>query len=198
MDGDTKRTSLAEIFGGTVGAETNRTSLAEILASLPAVASPPLGDTTPNLPNGLEEEDIPINVDDAEAADTDADRELDPPAHFGMAEAALERGELGKAERMARLAMDGEPGRHDYVALYAWVRALTGSAPMMSESLEMLSGIVAREPTHERALLYRGRLYKRTGRTADARNDFEALVRAYPSHREGGIEVRLLRGVKST
>jgi hypothetical protein len=198
MDGDTKRTSHAEILGGTVGGETKRTSLAEILATLPVVPSPPLGDTSPSVPSGVEDPmDIAIHVDDeSEAADTDADRHIGPLGHFRLAEAALERGELGTAERMARLAMEAEPGKHDYLALYAWVRALTGSTPVTNESLGLLSGIVEREPSHERALLYRGRLYKRTGRAGEAKKDFEALVRAHPGHREGAAELRLLRGLK--
>jgi hypothetical protein len=196
MDADTKRTSLAEIFGlagGGAGTETKRSTLEEILATLPPQPSqpqPPLGDT---VPGGLHDDDIPIHHEDAEA---EQDRQLASMEHFRQAQAALERGELGTAEKMSRLAMEGDSTRHDYLALYAWVRALTGSTPVTNESLVMLSGIVEREPTHERALMYRGKLYKRVGRAGDAKKDFETLVRTYPHNREAASELRLLRGSK--
>jgi lipopolysaccharide biosynthesis regulator YciM len=79
------------------------------------------------------------------------------------------------------------------VALYAWVRAMGAAPNKVSDAIDTISGVLRDDPMCERALLYRGKLYKRANRTKEALRDFEAVLKSNPKHREAASEVRLLR-----
>ena len=60
-------------------------------------------------------------------------------------------------------------------------------------ALKRLNVILKDEALSERALLYRGRLYKRVKRTAEALRDFTTVLDINPKNAEAAGEARALR-----
>ncbi|MEI7895129.1 MAG: hypothetical protein WCI05_18685, partial [Myxococcales bacterium] len=120
-------------------------------------------------------------------------RELQAMTDFRLAEAALGRSDFATAQRLAAhaLAMDGTQA--DYAALDAWVRTLGAGPAFLAEGITRLTELHDRVPTNERALLYRGKLFKRSGRLEEALSDFSMLLAMSPKHVEAASEVRVLR-----
>jgi tetratricopeptide (TPR) repeat protein len=121
------------------------------------------------------------------------ERELQAMTDFRLAEAALGRSDFATAQRLAAhaLAMDGTQA--DYAALDAWVRTLGAGPAFLAEGITRLTELHDRVPTNERALLYRGKLFKRSGRLEEALSDFSMLLAMSPKHVEAASEVRVLR-----
>ncbi|MFO0679882.1 MAG: hypothetical protein U0169_25385 [Polyangiaceae bacterium] len=117
----------------------------------------------------------------------------DPSNDFRLAEAALARSAFDEAVSLAEVAVQGDPEVPDYRALLAWAKSLGSGADAASESTAELTKILERHPACARALLYRGKLHKRTGRADLALLDFELLLELEPTHREAASEVRMLR-----
>ncbi|MBI2892244.1 MAG: tetratricopeptide repeat protein [Deltaproteobacteria bacterium] len=122
-----------------------------------------------------------------------AQRLLDAMNDFRLAQDALDRGELREAEELALRAVDGDPEQVDHLALLAWIRAQQGDAATVEESIATLTDVLDMEPGLIRALLYRGRLYKRTKRLEEALGDFEEVLQHNPRHQEATSEVAALR-----
>jgi hypothetical protein len=114
-------------------------------------------------------------------------------ADFRMAEAALSRNEISQADELARKALAAEPTNADYGAMVAWTSTLAGAKDAIPLAIAKLNVILQEEPMNERALLYRGRLYKRAKRTMEALRDFSAVLDVNPHHAEAALEVRLLK-----
>jgi tetratricopeptide (TPR) repeat protein len=124
----------------------------------------------------------------------DAERLLEAMTHFRLAEEALQRNDLAEAERLAARAVVNDPTQLDYVALHIWIRAMTSTKnDGFGEAVLALSKLLAEEPKNERALLYRGKLLKKTSRIREALRDFERLLQANPRHHEANQEIRLLK-----
>jgi tetratricopeptide (TPR) repeat protein/HD-GYP domain-containing protein (c-di-GMP phosphodiesterase class II) len=123
----------------------------------------------------------------------DAERALEAMTNFRLAETALQRGDMQLAERLAQKAAEGDPSQGEYIALYAWVCAMGATPNKVNDAIDALSGVLRDDPSCERALLYRGKLYKRANKTTEALRDFETVLKANPKHREAASEVRLLR-----
>jgi hypothetical protein len=125
--------------------------------------------------------------------DDDSEKLVQAMTDFRLAEAALQRNETALADELARKALAAEPTNTDYGALVAWTGALMGSKDAVPLAIAKLNVILKEDALSERALLYRGRLYKRAKRTAEALRDFSAVLDINPKHPEASIEVRLLR-----
>ena len=134
--------------------------------------------------------EVPPEVPEEERNDV---RELQAMTDFRLAEAALGRSDIATAQRLAAhaLAMDGTQA--DYAALDAWVRTLGAGPAFVAEGITRLTELHDRVPTNERALLYRGKLFKRSGRLEEALSDFSMLLAMSPKHVEAASEVRVLR-----
>ncbi len=127
-------------------------------------------------------------------SESNAERVLEAMTNFRLAESALQRNDLAQAERLAARAVSGDPEQKDYLALHAWVRAMTSAnAEGPNEAILTLSRLLAEDAGNERALLYRGKLLKRMNRTREALRDFERVLQANPRHREAAQEARLLK-----
>jgi tetratricopeptide (TPR) repeat protein len=119
--------------------------------------------------------------------------QLEAMTHFRLAESALQRGDVAQAERLAQKAMKGDPDQGDYVALYTWIRAMgTHTDVGILDAVATLNKIIEREP-NERALLYRGKLWKRMKKVREALRDFQKVLELNPRHREAASEVRLIK-----
>jgi len=123
------------------------------------------------------------------------ERALQAMTDFQNAEAALARDDLAKAAVLARKAQEGEPSNPDYNALVAWIGALSGPKEIPL-AIAKLNVILKDEALCERALLYRGRLYKRAKRTAEALRDFSTVLDINPNNAEAAGEARVLRMTK--
>jgi hypothetical protein len=134
--------------------------------------------------------DLPRTVN---APDTgEAERALEAMTSFRLAEAALQRGDVAHAERLAASAVKGDPDEGDYVALYTWIKAMGAHGDSATlDAIQVLTRVVESHPS-ERALLYRGKLQKRMKRLREALRDFERVLELNPKHREAASEVRLL------
>ena len=113
--------------------------------------------------------------------------------HFRTAETQLQRGDLNGALAAAERAVASDPSQSEYAALRAWTAALARGTPQVGASIAMLDEILIQEPKSERALLYRGKLYKRANQPDQALADLERLLALNPKHREANGEVRLLK-----
>jgi hypothetical protein len=113
--------------------------------------------------------------------------------HFRTAETQLQRGDLNGALAAAERAVAADPSQSEYAALRAWTAALARGTPQVNASIAMLDEILSHEPKSERALLYRGKLYKRANQPDQALADLERLLALNPKHREANGEVRLLK-----
>ena len=132
----------------------------------------------------------------ASAEADDPERLVQAMAEFRLAEAALQRDDTVQADELARKALAAEPTNSDYGALVAWIGAITGAQGAIPLAIAKLNVILKDDPTCERALLYRGRLYKRAKRAAEALRDFSAVIDVNPQNAEAASEVRLLRAKK--
>ncbi len=149
------------------------------------ITSPP----TPSSAPGSGAPDDGFEVEDAEAA-------LQAMTDFRLAETALQRNDTEKAERLARKAVAGEPSNAEYVALLTWIHALSGTQEAIQEAIAKLCEILKDDALCERALLYRGKLYKRTGKLTEAIRDFQTVLDVNPRNSEAASEARLLRTQK--
>jgi hypothetical protein len=123
----------------------------------------------------------------------EAEKALEAMTNFRLAETALQRGDIAGAEALAKKAVEGDPEQSEYKVLFAWIRAM-GSAPnAVDEAIEVMSAVLEEDAGNERALLYRGKLYKRANKLKEAQKDFNALLATNPQHREAASEVRLLK-----
>lgn len=150
----------------------------------PAIAIGPPELAMPARPSGAE-----INDDglaDAEAA-------LEAMTHFRLAEAALQRNDLKTALQLAQKAVDGDPLQADYCSLLAWVQSLGGNPASVEEAIGTMNDVLGDDPSNERALFYRGKLFVRTNRLREALADFTELLEVTPNHREAAAEVRALK-----
>ncbi|MDB4992871.1 MAG: Translation initiation factor 2 [Myxococcaceae bacterium] len=129
----------------------------------------------------------------SEAAMAEAERALDAMTDFRLAEAALQRSDVAGAEKLAHKAVLADPDQVEYAALLAWVRAMSGNAAVVTESIQQLNAVIDADSTCERALLYRGKLLKRTDRAREALRDFEAVLEVNPKNKEAASEARLVK-----
>jgi tetratricopeptide (TPR) repeat protein len=125
--------------------------------------------------------------------DDDSERLVQGMTDFRMAETALQRNDNAQAEELAKKAYAAEPTNPDYGALVAWISALSGSTEAIPLAIAKLNVILKEEALCERALLYRGRLYKRAKRTSEALRDFTSVLDINPKHAEAATEARILR-----
>jgi cytochrome c-type biogenesis protein CcmH/NrfG len=112
---------------------------------------------------------------------------------FRLAEAALQRNDVAAAEKLAQKAVDGDPTQVDYVTLLAWIRALGNEKTAVEQAIATMTKVLADDPSSERALLYRGKLFSRTNRYQEALVDFNELLASNPQHRDAQAEVRHLK-----
>jgi hypothetical protein len=129
----------------------------------------------------------------AESPDDEAERALQAMEDLRLAEASLARGDTATALRLAVKAAAGDPDNTDPRALVAWIEALGGQSQPVADALEDLGRILEGDPSHERSLLYRGRILKRMGKLRAAAADFTTLLQANPRNKEAASELRLIQ-----
>ena len=130
---------------------------------------------------------------DSSAEAGSAEAHLQAMTHFRMAESALQRGDVAQTEKLAHKATKGEPAHGDYLALYTWIRAMgTHTDTGILEAIVTLNKIIDNDPS-ERALLYRGKLWKRMKKVRDALRELQRVLELNPRHREAASEVRLIK-----
>jgi hypothetical protein len=112
---------------------------------------------------------------------------------FRLAETALDRGQNVQAGELAKKALAAEPTNLEYAALVAWTNALGVQKDALPLAIAKLNVILQEDARCVRALLYRGRLYKRIKRSTEALRDFSAVLETDPRNAEAAMEVRLLR-----
>jgi tetratricopeptide (TPR) repeat protein len=128
---------------------------------------------------------------------------IDAAQNFQKAEVFLKRNDLGQAETYCRQALDADATQPDYLAMFAWLEALKPehqSAEKTMESIKMLDRAVSMSERCEKALYWRGMLYKRIGKTDMATRDFKRVVDLNPRNIDAAREVRLhqMRGGRAS
>jgi tetratricopeptide (TPR) repeat protein len=123
----------------------------------------------------------------------EAERALEAMVDFRKADAALERNDLATAEQFAKKAVRGDPENAEYRALVAWLAALSGARESAKEALAELTLVLKDDAFCERALLYRGKLFKKENRNVEALRDFMTVLELNPRSNEAASEVRFLR-----
>jgi HD-GYP domain-containing protein (c-di-GMP phosphodiesterase class II) len=137
----------------------------------------------------------PNNASDAAISDTTDEQRVDAKKNFRFAENALQKNQIPKSLKLAEAALAEDPSHPEYRALVAWLLAMTSTRPEEEKTraaIESLTSVLESDPKCERALLYRGKLYKRTSPT-EAVKDFEAILELHPKHKDATNELKLLR-----
>jgi len=154
---------------------------------------------------GVDHDDIQVDLDDGGAGGNmsnaidlsdgmaDAEAALEAMQSFRLAEAALQRNDVAGAEKLAMKAVEGDPTQNDYLSLLAWIRALGNAPAAVQEAISTMSDVINDDPSNERALFYRAKLYARTNRVQEALADLDELLAANPHHREAAAEARQLK-----
>ncbi len=128
-------------------------------------------------------------------------RVVDAAMEFQKAEILLKKNDLVGAEQLATACVRADPEQPEYLALLVWIQAQRrGDPPGMREGMtsphfddliKLLDGVLAKEPSYERAIYYRGVLLKRAGRVDKALRDFKRAVELNPKNIDAVREVRL-------
>ncbi|MEP7122959.1 MAG: tetratricopeptide repeat protein, partial [Byssovorax sp.] len=128
-------------------------------------------------------------------------RVIDAAMEFQKAEILLKKNDLAGAELLATACVRADPEQPEYLALLVWIQAQRrGDPPGMKEGqtsahfddlIKLLDGVLAKEPSYERAIYYRGVLLKRAGRHEKAMRDFKQAVELNPKNLDAVREVRL-------
>jgi curved DNA-binding protein CbpA len=128
-------------------------------------------------------------------------RVVDAAMEFQKAEILLKKNDLAGAEQLATACVRADPEQPEYLALLVWIQAQRrGDPPGMREGMtsphfddliKLLDGVLAKEPSYERAIYYRGVLLKRAGRHDKAMRDFKQAVELNPKNIDAVREVRL-------
>jgi curved DNA-binding protein CbpA len=128
-------------------------------------------------------------------------RVVDAAMEFQKAEILLKKNDLAGAEQLATACVRADPEQPEYLALLVWIQAQRrGDPPGMREGMtsthfddliKLLDGVLAKEPSYERAIYYRGVLLKRSGRVDKALRDFKRAVELNPKNIDAVREVRL-------
>jgi hypothetical protein len=182
--------------------------LAPPQSSRSAFGAPPPKPSSSNGKVASGADDIDIDLDDGNAQNgaidlggdeglADAEAALEAMQSFRLAEAALQRNDLAGAQKLAQQAVDGDPMQPDYLTLLAWIRALGNDPALVEEAIATMTEVLGEDPSSERALLYRGKLFARTNRPSEALADFNELLSSNPQHRDALAEVRQLKSKPS-
>jgi tetratricopeptide (TPR) repeat protein len=146
-------------------------------------------------PAALSERPSPISVGRTSSEVSNAEGQLEAMTHFRLAEAALQRGELAQAERLAARAVSTDPEQVDYAALHIWIRAtIAGDDDSAIEGIQALTRFLAKESDNERALLLRAKLMKQVGRVREAQRDFERVITMNPRSKDAAAELKSMKG----
>ena len=120
------------------------------------------------------------------------ERVLAASTEFQKAELMMRHGDLVSAERFATIAVEGDPDSSDHLALLAWIRAQrTTDLTRLIDPLRQLDVAVKRDARNDRAVYYRGAVYKRLGRANEAIRDFRTAAELNPRNTDAVREVRL-------
>ena len=171
-------------------------------ARAPTAASPKTAESDSDL-ESTDEREFPSELGAGRSASqaieigddgmADAEAALEAMQSFRSAEAALQRNDLANAERLAQKALEGDPTQADYLTLLAGVRSLGGHAGAVGEAITTMSNVLREDPSNERALLYRGKLFARSNRLQEALADFNELLAGNPQNRDAQAELRAVQ-----
>lgn len=119
---------------------------------------------------------------------------IEAAQNFQKAEVYFKRNDLAQAESFCKLALDADDTQPDYLALYAWLGALkpeNQSPERTAASIKQLDRAIGMNARCEKALYWRGMLYKRIGKVDLASKDFRKVADINPRNIDAAREVRL-------
>jgi curved DNA-binding protein CbpA len=109
---------------------------------------------------------------------------------FQRAEVLAKKQDAAGALREARAAHEGDPSQAEYAALFAWLEARFRKDEF-DDLVQIMDDAVRSEPDNVRIRWYRGQLYKKLGKEAQAMRDFRHVVELAPHHVEAQRELRV-------
>jgi hypothetical protein len=119
---------------------------------------------------------------------------LDAATNFQKAEVFLRRGDVVQAAAHCATALKLDPLQADYLALSVWLEAMKPANQTPEATLKQIATLakaIAMNEKCERALFYRGMLYKRLDRSEAALADFKRSSELNPRNVDSQREVRL-------
>ena len=118
---------------------------------------------------------------------------LTAAAAHQKAEFFLARGDLSEAETLARRALELDPQAPEIQSLVAWIDGSRAGASerAVEEAIARLSLALEASETLEKALCWRGALFKKLGRLADGIADYKRAFDLNPNNIDAAREVRL-------
>lgn len=126
---------------------------------------------------------------------------LEAAGEFQKAELFLKRNENAQAYPFVKRAVELDPDQLDYLAVLTWLDAQKPAFMSKEKTLEkiaVLDKCLRASPENERALFYRGMLYKRIDEGKKAYADLKKAMDLNPRNLDAAREVRLynMRGSK--
>jgi curved DNA-binding protein CbpA len=126
------------------------------------------------------------------------ERAMDSALQFQKGEVLFKKGQYEQAEEFVAQAVEADPEQPAYLALLAWIQVMRMGQPSDSErdsfyrkQIGMLNKVIKADPKFDRALQYRGELYKRSGDMTRAIRDFKQAATLNPRNIDAAREVRL-------
>lgn len=119
---------------------------------------------------------------------------LEAAGEFQKAELYLKRNENAQAYPFVQRAVELDPDQLDYLAVLAWLDAQKPQWQSREKTLEkiaILDRCLRASPENERALFYRGMLFKRIDEHKKAYQDFKKAMDINPRNLDAAREVRL-------
>lgn len=119
---------------------------------------------------------------------------LDAATAFQKAEFFLKRNDLAAALEHAETACRLDEEQADYLAMRTWLEVLRTEGPTREQILEKIAVFdrcIVLKPNSEKALFWRGQLYKRIDMAERAVHDFKKAAELNPRNLDAVREVRL-------
>ena len=167
-------------------------------ARISAVPLPPDMSTsaaipTPSAPPSASLREVPARTDTKSETSEAIERALQADDAYRQALDLMRKGNIGEAREHALRALALDTENPDYVAINAWLGALSNEPGAVDQAIARLTDTLRTSPYCQTALMFRAKLYRKSNRLSEALQDFETVLRLNPTNREATSEARILR-----
>jgi curved DNA-binding protein CbpA len=138
------------------------------------------------------DESLRVSADD-QAEQQQVEAVLRAAEAFARAEILVKKKDFVNAEKLARMAYEGDPDQPEYAALFAWISARRqgASEAEIHEAVALLKKAIGNQGNNVKIHYYNACVLKLAGQTAAALREFRHVAERDPSNVEAAREIRL-------